>query len=456
MRVLSRSGAVLRDWRKVGKAASVVPVSLSLPMSIEPLRLEFLEPIAGVRYCLYDDIYTCWHAHADGQSQTEYALSLRLSILAGAASPYVCAWEGDAGSRCFLLAMAPSGTTLARPAIYHAEATPQILGPGIVGFLNRAARYTPYPVLLSETAVSGTTIQDQVSDDTGTDVRDMEDVYKVLRLLANRDANGKIIVSGHVECVHSSDNQTDYAGLVLKPYLWGQKNSYISDLDDWPFSGKELVTNAPFVQMPRNRHISSSATTDPATTTDNNGYQSSRYNVLNAAETIGYLVGPAIDVHTLDSNVFTHPAPDSADGAVFVAEMLAEGFAMSQGLGRYKGPVKPGAPYFRDATRMSFLVPWEGPLGLSLKTKGGVLDVKGAEVNNSVNGFYERIIDARTTEVFSTGAAFPVGTVYEYKPGGPGDYGAGFDEATWMAGTLMHDIFLVWGTNGESAVAPAA
>lgn len=455
MRVISKGGTVVRDWQKVGKAAASMTVRGVLPMWTEPLRLEFREPISGTKLCVYSDIFTCEVDHADAQSQVEYALSLRLSVLAGATSPYVCAWEGDAGSRCLVLAEAPSGATLKRPALYLAESNPQILGPGMVSYLNRRARTTKYPVLLMETAISGTTIEDQVSDDTGTDVRDMEDVYKIARLIGNRTPAGKIPVTVNVELPHSSDTQINYVDEVIKPYLWGLPSTYITDIDDFLYSGKELVVTAPYVQLPRNRQISSTATTDPAKVHDTNTHHIPRSEVREGGADVGYFVGPEVDVHTLDGDIFTHPDPDDANGAVFVAEMMAEGAAAALGKGTYKGPVKHGEPYFRDGTRTSFIVPWDGPLGMVLKTKSGGAAVLGREVNASKSGFTESIISPRHTEVFSTGDPFPVDTVTTYKPGGPGDYGVGFDEASWIAGTLVNNGFLVCGTSGDQVVGPA-
>lgn len=449
-RILAEDGTVMvRDWQRVAAVGtSPQAITLSLPLHTGRMRVQFRDEDGTIVATMPCPVVTGYHVVVNGQSQCDYTFGLRLKEL-GNATALNSQFDAGVGQRTFVLSRGRiSGGFPNQRGIWHTSVKPGLVGDGIVAFANEWAAHCDYPLFLSDVSVSGTRVSDMLSDEdggSGTDARDMADVHAILRQTTRRDAQDRTFVSMLVQFAHSSDLQTDYAGRVIKPMIDGVPTASVPDVDDWYYSGVHIDPDFELVHLPHNRNISSTALTDAPTVTDAKTIgtvlaDTIRQNIRDGGALYGYVVGPEVDVHKLDGDVFTHPEPDHVDGSPWVARLIARGALWRLGLGPYLGPVQVAGAAFTDGTRNVIRVTFTGPAGMALATKSGTAAVSGFEVNNDYTGFSAAIESDTTVLLTKTSGAWTAGSTIKLKPGGPGNYGSNFTgavEQAWIDGALL-------------------
>jgi hypothetical protein len=431
-----KAGNITQDWRKAGECvvAGDVKLMLALPPGVHNLHIR--SKSTGT-ICVHNgDIVCGLAAIVNGQSQADFTFSLGMTEL-GNNTALNTRWDGDHAERCFVVTRGPVPTlALSKPAIFRAATKPAIFGNAIVAFFNTMAKYTDWPIILIDTSVSGTSIEDTLEDADSPDVRDMSDIYALTNLLAGRDASGRAIITAWLQFWHSSGSVTGYAAAFLPPMLYGETVGTINP-DDWFYSGLAINPDFPFIHMEPNRIISTTAVTNPSKDSDTRNEHLTRKNLRDNAETFGYTIGAPVDMQRLEGNGFTHPDRFNRYGSSYVAEIVAKSVLGALGMGGWRGPVKAVSAKFTDAGNTAIDVSFTGPAGFSLAVENGGTPT-GFEVANSRSSFTAAITGARTVRLTKTSGAWPADATVDFKKGGPGDYGAGFDEAAYINGAIIN------------------
>jgi len=456
---LDDADVIHQDWTNVGTAVSHGDVTVTANLEPRIYRAKFR--IVGGNQCeVNSDIVVGPGIVFNGQSQCDFTFGLGLDELDGATTNF--AFDAGVGERTFVAARSRVGTaSLQKPALFRAAQKPGTVGDGFIAAANGLAASAPshWPIILIETSVSGTTIADTLADDpsptpTSSDNRDMADIYAITDLLMGRDAQDRAVITCWTQFWHSSGSVVAYAESFLPPLLDGTATTAVPVVDDYPYSGASIHPVFPFVHLEPNRIISASATSDPATTQDTRIEHQTRQNLRDNEGAFAYILGAPSDVHRLEQDIFTHPAPGERYGSRFVAENAIQSVKPVLGLaGGYEGPVAVQDAVFVDTDNLAIDVTFTGPAGFAL----GVLNegtVSGFEVGDDVTGFTASIIADDIIRLTKHDGAWGSDIEVELKPGGPGNYGAGHDESAYVDGALVNTVdgCLVRGT-GAAIVA---
>lgn len=412
-RLRDRAGRVLRDWHPVGSfGTSPQTVTVQLPLHIEEMALEIRDPVTGLADWINSPIFVGRAIVVDGQSQCAYTFAFRFSQL-GTPTALNYQTTRGVGRRAFAIGRNTISGFASLPGIKRTIARPSTVGDGVISFLNEWAAEDQFPIFLIDTSVSGTTIDDKLSNEdggTGSDARDMADAFAIVDMLASRDDEGRATITGFVPFWHSSDAQTDY-GAVLSAQLEGIPGGNITDIDDYWYSGTRINPDFFCVVMEPNRIISSTATSDPATTHDamQPGAvfgEAIRKQVRDWCAAKGFLCGPPIDVHVLDGDTFTHPEPDEDRGSPMVARWVAQAALYGLGLGKYRGATEIASAAFTDGTRVAIDVDFTGPAGMRVTTLDAGAAIKGFEVNADSAGFTAAFVHGKRIRLTKTSGSW--------------------------------------------------
>lgn len=443
--------AVILDWQSVGTsvASGDVTVRVDLPPGIYRARGR----IGSDQFEINSDIVVGPTVLFNGQSQCRFTFGLYLAEL-GDNTTVNTPWASGVGERTYVAARGNTAS-VADNALWRGANAPGVLGDGFINAANTIAASPDYPadwpIILVETAINGTTIEDTL-EAGGT--RNMSDIYAILNQFAGRNASNKVDITTWNQFWHSSGSVTNYAQTFMPPMLDGTPTGSIVPVD-WFRSGNTIDPAFSFLHMEPNRIIN-----DPllaSSNTDSRTEHLTRANLREQEPNYDYTLGAPVDMQRLEGNVFTHPDRLQALGSPLVARIAAASVLYEWGFaGGWRGPVQVASARFTDGTRTAIDVTFTGPTGFAL----GVLNagaISGFEVNNNRTGFTAAIQGSNVVRITTTGAAFSAGIPIELKPGGPGDYGTGFDEAAYINGALINtqDGMLVRGTVANVTVADA-
>lgn len=444
--------AVVLNWGTVGTsvASGDVTVRADLPPGTYRARFRI-----GSDVCEFNaDIVVAPVVLVNGQSQARYVFGLYLTEL-GVNTVLNTQWDAGVGERTYVAAK--GNTSSINPiAIWRAALTPAQVGDGIVAFANTIAASPDYPadwpIVVVDTSIGGTTIEDTL--ETGG-TRDMSDIYDIVEQFAGRDAGGQIDITSWVQYWHSSGSVTEYAQTFIPPMLDGTTVGSITP-DDYFRSGLVIDPAFDFLHMEPNRNINT--VLGASSNTDSRTEHLVRANLRQQEPNYDYTIGAPCDVHRLTSNVFTHPDQNQTYGSPWVAEITAKSVLRMWGFaGGWAGPVAVASAQFTDGTRNVIDVTFTGPAGFAL----GVLNagaISGFEVANDRSTFSAAIVGTNVVRLTKSSGSWSAGATVELKPGGPGDYGTGFDEAAFMNGALINtaDGMLVRGTDAPVTTGDAA
>lgn len=454
MQIFKPDGTVVRNWQTVGTSVANgdVTVRIDLPPGIYRGRVR----IGADQSEINSDIVISPAILFNAQSQARYTFGLYLTEL-GDNTALNTPWAPGVGERTFIAARGNTAT-VGGPSIFRAANAPGIIGDGFITAANTIAASPDYPsswpIILIETAVNGTTIEDTLENGGSPDDRDMSNIYEIATLLAGRNPAGKVDLTSWYQFWHSSGSVVDYAQTFMPPMLNGTPTGTIVP-DDWFRSGLVIDPGFSFIHGEPNRNIATAL--GASSNTDSRTEHLTRKNLREQEPNYDYTLGAPCDVHRLDGNVFTHPDRNQQYGSPFVARIAAKSVLYEWGFaGGWAGPVSVASAKFTDASRTVIDVTFTGPADLALGVLNGGA-ISGFEVDNTRAGFTAAIVGANVVRLTCTSGAWSAGAFVELKPGGPGDYGAGFDEAAFINGALINaqDGMLVRGTIANVAVAEA-
>lgn len=453
--VLDASGLLYSDWTTVGTAVASGDVDVTLNLAPRIYRARFR--IQGSDQCeLNSDIVVGPGILVNGQSQCDYSFGLSLQEVDNAVlTDGTVTFDAGVGERSFFVSkskVSEAGGHLNAPAIYRAAERSAIAGNGFVAAANKMAESIPthWPVIIIDVSVSGTTIADTLADGGSPDDRDMSDIYDLTNLLAGRDDQDRAVLTCWVQFWHSSGSIQQYAQAFMPPMLDGTTTTQVPTVDDWFKSGLSINPNFPFVHLEPNRIVATNATSATATNEDTRTEHLTRQNLRDEEANYAYTLGAPIDVHRLESDVFTHPDLIERYGAAFCAETAMQSAKPVIGLtGGYAGPVEAVSATV-SGSQMD--IAFNGPSGFTLDVLNGGAPT-GFEVNNDKSGFTASIV-GNVVRLTKTTGNWSVGDAVELKPGGPGNYGSGHDEAAFVNGAVINSVdgCLVRGT-GAALVA---
>jgi hypothetical protein len=461
-RALDATGRVVVDWVDIGP----VPGSgttweewIDLPLWVEALHIEVRATSAPTTVARVNtDVFVGYSIGEIGQSQIVFGLTGGTAPQLPAATGLSKTYDGGAAKNAFLIMKARIAGAIDNAVITRSRFQPGLAGDGFVEQINYLRRYTKYPIFIYNFGVTGTSCRDLMDDALSS--RTWEDLEEIAAMGANRDRDGRYIVTGFVQNWASSDPITAYGAQILKPWLWGiqsdtQSGTFIAqaDIDHFLYDGVTFNPSARFCMIPFNR--STGSTTQLG---DGETQADIRKNQRESAETFGILLGPEITVHELEGGTLnrTHPSPTSENGVPVYARVLAEGGALAIGLGTYRGAASIDAATgasFTDGTRNVISVPITGPTGGSLHPfTVGTTAISGFEVQDggagswTYAGFTGAIYTPRVIRLTKDSGSWLAGTKIRFHSGGPGGYG-NWDDDAWIAGAPMWDGWEVQGDN---------
>lgn len=445
------TGAEVIGWAQVGTTTAGGTVSLLCNLTPGIYHADFR---IGTDTCEIRSPIVCGLGLLkNGQSQCRYAYGFVFEEVDSAVvTGHLVPFDAGVAERTYAVGLpAIGGGHVNKPAIYKAAARPKIIGNGFVSAANTIASSpdvpADWPIIIIDVSIGGTTIADMLANNGTPDNRDMSDIYDITRLLSGRDAQDRAIITHWAQYRHSSGAITNYSAAFFGPLLDGTTTAQVPVVDDYPYSGLAINPNFPMTMMAATRIISSTATTDTASVTDSRDEHLERADFFNnigsyPAATLGF----PVDMHRLEQDIFTHANVDELYGSAFLADQENRSVLPVLNLsGGYTGPVQMASADIVTGTEQHMDVTFTGPAGFALDVLNGGAPT-GFEVDNDRTGFTASIIAADTIRLTKDTGVWAGGEAVELKPGGHGNYGAGFDEVAFMNGAIINatDSCLVW------------